>query len=164
MFKATVEVTNPGLITAYEQQLINAPEVVQTLVTRAVNEERDRLLVDFRREPPPPTYPLVWTSERQRRAFFASNGFGRGIPTTRSHEMVNAWHLLVVFSGNRLTEIAIENNDPTHDFVTGRNRQRMHVITGWYDEFTLIDRSRRILTSKVETALIKGFYSIEEAR
>lgn len=31
-----------------------------------------------------PRYPIRWVSERQRRAFFASDGFGRGIPSSRS--------------------------------------------------------------------------------
>lgn len=30
------------------------------------------------------TYPVQWDSTKQRRAFFATDGFGRGIPTRRS--------------------------------------------------------------------------------
>lgn len=32
----------------------------------------------------PVRYPVQWDSERQRRAFFATDGFGRGIPTVRT--------------------------------------------------------------------------------
>jgi len=32
----------------------------------------------------PITYPVQWDSEKQRRAFFATNGFGKGIPYTRN--------------------------------------------------------------------------------
>lgn len=32
---------------------------------------------------PPPSYPLNWDSEKQRKAFFASGGFGKGIPHQR---------------------------------------------------------------------------------
>lgn len=42
---------------------------------------------------PKPTYPINWDSERQRRAFFASNGFGRGIPYKRTGEYVDNWKL-----------------------------------------------------------------------
>ena len=38
-----------------------------------------------------PVYPIRWKSNKQRRAFFASKGFGRGIPTGRKNVIINAW-------------------------------------------------------------------------
>jgi hypothetical protein len=38
-------------------------------------------------------YPVNWDSERQRRAFFATDGFGRGIPTRRTDTYVKGWHI-----------------------------------------------------------------------
>jgi len=38
-----------------------------------------------------PTYPINWASDRQRRAFFATNGFGRGIPTARTNQYSASW-------------------------------------------------------------------------
>lgn len=35
----------------------------------------------------PVTYPIQWDSERQKRAYFATNGFGAGIPYRRTHAM-----------------------------------------------------------------------------
>lgn len=35
----------------------------------------------------PVRYPIQWDSERQKRAFFATNGFGAGIPYGRTHAM-----------------------------------------------------------------------------
>lgn len=40
-----------------------------------------------------PTYPIQWESEKQRRAFFASNGFGGGIPHVRINRYVDAWKI-----------------------------------------------------------------------
>ena len=40
-----------------------------------------------------PTYPIQWDSERQRRASFATDGFGRGIPTKRSNAYIKAWKI-----------------------------------------------------------------------
>lgn len=37
------------------------------------------------------TYPIHWDSERQRRAYFASEGFGRGIPTHRTGAYERGW-------------------------------------------------------------------------
>ena len=38
--------------------------------------------------PPESNEPFTWSSEKQRRAFFATDGFGRGIPTKRTHELM----------------------------------------------------------------------------
>ena len=38
-----------------------------------------------------PSYPIQWDSDRQRKAFFASDGFGHGIPTQRSGAYTKAW-------------------------------------------------------------------------
>jgi hypothetical protein len=39
------------------------------------------------------TYPVNWDSLEQQRAFFASNGFGGGIPTVRKNRYINAWQV-----------------------------------------------------------------------
>lgn len=38
----------------------------------------------------PITYPVQWDSEKQRRAFFATNGFGHGIPYKRSNKYIQS--------------------------------------------------------------------------
>ncbi len=39
----------------------------------------------------PVTYPIQWDSERQRRAFFATGGFGKGIPYRRTNRYRFGW-------------------------------------------------------------------------
>ena len=39
----------------------------------------------------PITYPVQWDSEKQRRAFFATNGFGGGIPHVRTGAYQRGW-------------------------------------------------------------------------
>lgn len=39
----------------------------------------------------PVTYPVQWDSARQRRAFFATNGFGKGIPYRRTNRYRFGW-------------------------------------------------------------------------
>lgn len=165
LFKGSVEVTNPGLLEAHAQVLEHAPEVANTLINRTANRERDRVLAQFRREPGPAASPVQWESDKQRRAYFASDGFGHGIPyrrRTSPNRMVDQWRLIVVYQPGRLTSISLENNDPARRFVTGRDQQKFHLVTGWYQEEPIIARSQRLLTSKVETDLIKSFYAIEE--
>ncbi len=39
------------------------------------------------------SYPVKWDSEKQRRAYFATDGFGGGIPTQRSGRYEAAWDI-----------------------------------------------------------------------
>lgn len=168
MFRADVEVTDPGLIKAYEQLLEQAPDVVNAFVNRTVNRVGDKLLARFQQEPGPVVYSrdgkLAWKSDKQRKAFFATDGFGGGIPYQRRaapNRMVDRWRLIITYEPNRLTSIALQNDDPVHQFVTGQFQQPFHAITGWYQEQVLFDQAQVQLTDEVETDLIKGFYSLE---
>lgn len=60
---------------------------------------RDRM----REEAPPPKRPIRWDSDKQRRAFFATNGFGGGIPHKRTHKYRNAWTTRRITAGVTLS-------------------------------------------------------------
>ena len=81
-------------------------------------------------EPPQVTHgpgnPYVWQSEKQRKAFFATDGFGHGIPTERTHEGVNSWTMTV--SDSNWTQVKIEGGNV---FVQGDWQQRGHAADGW---------------------------------
>lgn len=51
----------------------------------------------------PITYPVQWDSERQRRAFFATGGFGKGIPYQRTGGYIAAWKHEVIPFGHALS-------------------------------------------------------------
>jgi len=46
-----------------------------------------------------PDYPIPWDSPKQQKAFFASDGFGRGIPTKRSDEYIKGWQVIRAENG-----------------------------------------------------------------
>lgn len=50
----------------------------------------------------PIRYPVQWDTERQRRAFFATNGFGAGIPYRRTHATRLGWQEERVALGTNL--------------------------------------------------------------
>lgn len=52
-----------------------------------------------------PRYPIQWDSVKQRRAFFASDGFGRGIPTRRTGRSLQ-WQISNTGSGYTLSNSA----------------------------------------------------------
>jgi hypothetical protein len=47
----------------------------------------------------PVTYPVKWDSDKQRKAFFATNGFGKGIPYVRTNQYVNGWQVAQFANG-----------------------------------------------------------------
>jgi len=82
--------------------------------------------------------PIRWTSERQRRAYFATNGFGAGIPYKRKSgraSLMGKWRIrkLVTRRGNLITAT---NESPVYKFVVEdpdevNAWQQFHRNTGW---------------------------------
>lgn len=82
--------------------------------------------------PGSPKHPIQFTTDRQRKAFFASGGFGRGIPTQRTGKIAGDWQ--VQFIPTQDGEIMVLSNP--HDeakFIHGPQpfAQGFHIDTGW---------------------------------
>jgi len=62
---------------------------------------------------------------RQRRAFWASDGFGVGIPTERTDEYVNSFetHMETAGFGGF---VVLQNTDPDAEFIGGDRQQPFH--------------------------------------
>lgn len=56
-----------------------------------LGETAAQITEDMREPGKPVEYPVQWDSEKQRRAFFATDGFGKGIPYTRTGAYANGW-------------------------------------------------------------------------
>jgi len=71
-------------------------------------------------------YPVHWDSPLQRRAFFASNGFGQGIPTVRSNSYIKGWKVERSDSG-----YTVKNDQPRAKFIgglaSGAGQSQIHV-------------------------------------
>lgn len=88
--------------------------------------------------PGPVEYPIDWTTELQRHAFFASDGFGRGIPTERTGKMQDSWYTRLDVRKFGVA-ITVANSRPETPFVVGdlipgRRKdpmQQFHKNTGW---------------------------------
>jgi hypothetical protein len=81
--------------------------------------------------PGPVVYPIEWTSEKQRRAFFATDGFGAGIPYERTNTLVEGWEVLFDATDDGFGDITVTNDDDAVDFVQGQRQQKFHQNTGW---------------------------------
>lgn len=66
------------------------------LADKGVERANEYILDVVRRyaRPAYPNEPFFWSSEKQRRAYFASDGFGHGIPYSRTGLLGAGWDLL----------------------------------------------------------------------
>jgi hypothetical protein len=58
--------------------------------------------------------PVKWDSDKQRAAFFATDGFGRGIPTKRSGAYIRAWQVVQKENG-----FSLINRKPQAKYIGG---------------------------------------------
>lgn len=104
--------------------------VRKDLVPFAQNEVTKRL----RREPGAVVYPIQWTSEKQRLAFFATDGFGHGIPYQRTGQIEHDWHVIGDYRAG-FAGLTVFNENPAALYIYGdeygRHQQQFHVNTGW---------------------------------
>lgn len=73
--------------------------------------------------------PYQWTSERQRRAYFATDGFGGGIPYQRTGELAEAWTMEEANSD--WNTVKLTNESEYGQYVQGDEIQRGHKADGW---------------------------------
>lgn len=102
------------------------------------------ILDELRYEPPSVHYPFVWTTEKQRRAYWATDGFGAGIPYKRTHRYSQAWKLDLLRDGDTFT-FRVSNDDPKAKWVGGSFDRRRefqqpgHVASGWPKSLETVD-------------------------
>lgn len=111
-------------------------------------------LAKIRRVPGDPVYPIRWTNERQRRAFFASKGFGRGIPTKRTNKIINAWDAEFVPTDDG-GMLVMSNPYEAAQFIFGPNTQGFHLDTGYVQ----LDDVAQDFFNEAEDAAVVVFYA-----
>lgn len=127
---ATVRV-EADVLDELQTAIREAPAKVNRQVNRRLLPKyRRRARALFQPPPRPAVKPIEWTSERQRRAFFATNGFGAGIPYRRTGRMQAATEVTLKPLGQGAA-IVIDNPTKYARFVVGRDQQRFHARTGW---------------------------------
>jgi hypothetical protein len=156
-----IVVDDKDLIGAYLELIEEMPEVVRTITGQVVNKVGDKYLAKLQTEPGKVKYPIKWKSEKQRRAFFATNGFGKGIPTRRNHKLVQGWKLVVTYLPDAIAQVAFTNPVSYRRYVTGRDQQPFHAITGWYYEENIFLDAAIEMADGVLDGLIRSFYAVE---
>jgi hypothetical protein len=107
-------------------------------------------------EPGRPKYPIRWKSERQRRAYFATNGFGNGIPYQRSHKLSQGWRVVLDDITNSTGVFRVENSQRYTRYVQGDDAQPFHLDTGWVQSAPVI----RKYEDKFQDAVIDVWHKV----
>jgi hypothetical protein len=90
------------------------PRVVNADIEKALTNARDELRIPGQKI----SYPVHWDSDRQRRAFFATDGFGHGIPYKRTGEYEHGWQVKQTGVGTA-REFTISNKTVWSKWVGG---------------------------------------------
>ncbi len=98
-----------------------------------------------------PGRPYIWTSEKQRRAFFASDGFGRGIPTKRTNELQKSWNYIIGQG-----EVKFINQANYAEYVVGKNIQPGHVADGWQNMIAQWPKKLSFQSSKFRAIVMEA--------
>jgi len=119
----------------------DAPRRMNKEYAKTIKRVRQRMLDDLREYPGPVKYPIRWKSERQRRAYFATDGFGHGIPYVRTNALKEGWTTRIRDrKDGAVFEVA--NNAEYAQFVQGGYRQPFHLDTGWETVEEIVARHR----------------------
>lgn len=153
MFKSAWQFDTEALDLA-DKRVIASPKLMARALKRQESRLKRRILKIVKVEPPPPKPGITKKmTPRQRRAFWATNGFGHGIPYVRTHALVNAWDARFEFEETG-GGFVVENTSPAATFVIGDRQQVFHADTGWINAERTVDEFVPIvLTAYEETWL-----------
>ena len=149
------------VIEATRALVAKSPRAVDALVNRSIrNDVTNRVVSRLSVTPGPVKYPIRWKTERQRKTFFATRGFGRGIPTRRTGAVQSGWELeWSITSGSGSAVVA--NPVSYAQFVYTPDQQPFHENTGWLDT-EAIDTIILEESERATEMLIDGWFSIED--
>ncbi len=131
MLDASVIVFNREILDAYQAAALDVFNYMANTVGTAIAPILPDLTAQLQREPGAVVYPIQWKSKRQQRAFFATNGFGSGIPYKRTHRLSQGYRVIYQRTGDNQAQLTAENDAAALRFVKGAEQQPFHFNTGW---------------------------------
>lgn len=126
------------------------PKLLQKALKRQESRLRTRFYKLVKVNVPPPNYPIKWKSRKQQRAFFATDGFGHGIPYERTGALNKAWNARFTFDDSG-GAFFMENTSPTARYVIGEDQQPFHADRWLYAPDVIDDFAGVVLDVYQET-------------
>ncbi len=118
------------------------PAAATSVIEDFANRVRERMNVRK-----PVSYPIQWDSEKQRRAFFATNGFGNGIPYSRTGDL--AWTVSKPFE-NEVNLFAPHPAGPVFGYMPDGSAWQSKIHRGtWPAIIPVLTDEMRSLPSKI---------------
>lgn len=156
IIKVDIQIDDDVLI-ALKEAIKQSPSIVNTAFERALSRRgiKQAMLADIRNAPAQPKYPIRWKSERQRRAFFATDGFGKGIPYQRTGGLQRSWRVTTKTTTDAGV-LSLETDVPSAIYVQGDFAQPFHLDSGWPQVGDIVAKYDPILTD----TLIDVWYSV----
>lgn len=147
MIKVDVTV-DTDVLEAIREAAQDAPRRMNKAYKRKIKRLRQQLLDELREYPGPVKRPFRWKSERQRRAYFATDGFGWGIPYVRTDALKASWttHIRDQKDG---AVFEVENRAPYAIYVMGDWQQPGHIQTGWSSAAVIVAKYRERATDEL---------------
>ena len=151
-----VDITvDQDVLDAISEAAIQSPRRMNSAYKRRIKRLRQQLLDELRQYPGPVKYPFKWKSDRQRRAYFATDGFGWGIPYVRTNALRDSWTTRIRDQQNGAI-FEVENKADYARFVVGDDAQPGHLNTGWRSSAVIISEYRE----KAVDELIDTWYAV----
>lgn len=145
------------ILDAVQFAISKSPKTMHLLINRSLLPTiRKHALELLRQTPGPVVYPIEWKSLKQRRAYFATDGFGHGIPYRRTGSLLNSWDVVFTTFGDDAGSMSAVNTSPAARWVIGADQQPCHHNTGWY----ITDEKIPAINEYANDALIDAWYSV----
>lgn len=141
-----------GVFESIDGNLRAMPRLLQTGLKRREKALKRMALRIVAVDGKPVTYPVPWTTPLMRRAFFASDGFGRGIPTGRTGELLKSWDAAFAFTEDG-GAFSVWNTAEHAPYVVGDLQQPMFAGR-WVHAPSALDEFAPVVINDVEQALI----------
>jgi len=100
------------------QSLTKIGEAIPNVTNADIQAALEAAQAELQQPGKPISYPVHWDSEKQRRAYFATDGFGAGIPYKRTGQYGAGWQVKQTGSGTA-REFTISNRVAYAKFVGG---------------------------------------------
>ena len=129
-------------------------EIAQDIAWETYREVEPQFIADISRPAPPVERPIEWTSDKQRIAFFASDGFGKGIPTKRTGALEKAWRMYLITDGDGGFLLVAENTKPYSKFTGGSLAQNLNQALRFQQKF------HRNTGHRAYTLIVKQYFDL----
>lgn len=105
--------------------------------------------------PGPVSSPFQFATEKSRHAYFATDGFGKGIPYVRTRTIASAFMVTPVLSADNL-DIMLDNPEPGSVYVYGPRQVPGHKTTGWTPLAEIVEKAQDYADEQVVELWIRS--------